>query len=274
MVGLPGTGDQTTEVPYTQQTILNMLRNMGVALPNVTTMQPNDVASVMVTGEVPAFAHSGQRVDVTVSAMGNATSLAGGVLLPTPLRGGNGMVYAQAQGPLLVSGFASGANGTTTSVNVPTVGSLPSGGILANTIPTNYAVNGTTELLLNTPSFQTAQQIADVINASFGGTATAVSPGEVDLTAGGIRADALHGPGFVPAHHAAGTGADDYRRCAKRDDRDECGRHARARRGQPWRSDGEYPDDQQRQPARAAQPTARPSACRTRRSTPGSPRRM
>ena len=144
VVGLPGTGDQTTEVPYTQQTILNMLRNMGVALPNVTTMQPNDVASVMVTGEVPAFAHSGQRVDVTVSAMGNATSLAGGVLLPTPLRGGNGIVYAQAQGPLLVSGFASGANGTTTSVNVPTVGSLPSGGILANTIPTNYAVNGTT----------------------------------------------------------------------------------------------------------------------------------
>jgi len=187
VVGLPGTGDQTTEVPYTQQTILNMLRNMGVALPNVTTMQPNDVASVMVTGEVPAFAHSGQRVDVTVSAMGNATSLAGGVLLPTPLRGGNGIVYAQAQGPLLVSGFASGANGTTTSVNVPTVGSLPSGGILANTIPTNYAVNGTTELLLNTPSFQTAQQIADVINASFGGTATAISPGEVDLTAGGLE---------------------------------------------------------------------------------------
>src|SRR5271168_4407082 len=158
VVGLPGTGDQTTEVPYTQQTILNMLRNMGVALPNVTTMQPNDVASVMVTGEVPAFAHAGQRVDVTVSAMGNATSLAGGVLLPTPMRGGNGVVYAQAQGPLLVSGFTAGAAGSSTSVNVPTVGSLPGGAIVSTTIPASSSENGATQLLLNTPSYQTAQQ--------------------------------------------------------------------------------------------------------------------
>jgi flagellar P-ring protein precursor FlgI len=186
VVGLPGSGDQTTQVPYTQQSILNMLRNMGIALPNVTSMQPNDVASVMVTAEVPAFAHAGQRVDVTVSAVGNASSLAGGVLLPTPLRGGNGVVYAQAQGPLLVSGFATGAGGTSTSVNVPTVGSLPGGAILANTIPADYADNGVSALLLDTPSFQTAQKIADVINASFGGgTATAVSPGEVDLASGG-----------------------------------------------------------------------------------------
>jgi flagellar P-ring protein precursor FlgI len=150
-------------------------------------MQPNDVASVMVTGEVPAFAHSGQRADVTVSALGNATSLAGGVLLPTPMRGGNGVVYAQAQGPLLVSGFASAAGGTSTSVNVPTVGSLPGGAIIASTIPTNYTVNGVSALLLNTPSFQTAQQIADVINAAYGGgTATPVSPGEVDLAASGL----------------------------------------------------------------------------------------
>lgn len=187
VVGLPGTGDQTTEVPYTQQSILNMLRNMGISLPNVTTMQPNDVASVMVTAEVPAFAHSGQRVDVTVSAVGNAASLAGGVLLPTPLRGGDGVVYAQAQGPLLVSGFASAAGGTSTSVNVPTVGSLPGGAILSNTIAANYTVNGLSALLLDTPSFQTAQQICDVINAAYGGgTATAASPGEVDLTSGGI----------------------------------------------------------------------------------------
>ncbi|HQT45961.1 MAG: flagellar biosynthesis protein FlgI [Acidocella sp. 20-63-7] len=186
VVGLPGTGDQTTEVPYTQQSILNMLRNMGISLPNVTTMQPNDVASVMVTAEVPAFAHSGQRVDVTVSAVGNAASLAGGVLLPTPLRGGNGVVYAQAQGPLLVSGFASAAGGTSTSVNVPTVGSLPSGAILANTIPANYTIDGMSALLLDTPNFQTAQQITDVINAAYGsGTATANSPGEIDLSAKG-----------------------------------------------------------------------------------------
>jgi flagellar P-ring protein precursor FlgI len=183
VVGLPGSGDQTTEVPYTQQSILNMLRNMGISLPNVTTMQPNDVASVMVTAEVPAFTHAGQHVDVMVSAVGNASSLNGGVLLPTPLRGGNGEVYAQAQGPLLVSGFTAGAAGSSTSTNVPTVGSLPGGAIISNTIPAGYTMNGTSSLLLNTPSFQTAQQIADVINASYGtGAATAASPGEVDIS--------------------------------------------------------------------------------------------
>jgi len=182
IVGLPGTGDQTTEVPYTQQSILNMLRNMGISLPNVTTMQPDDVASVMVTAEVPAFAHAGQHVDVTVSAVGNAASLAGGVLLPTPLRGGNGVVYAQAQGPLLVSGFAASANGNTASTNIPTVGSLPGGAIIATTIPAAFETGGASQLLLNTPSYQTAQQIADLITATYGpGTATAVSPGEVDL---------------------------------------------------------------------------------------------
>ncbi len=186
VVGLPGTGDQTTQVPYTQQSILNMLRNMGISLPNVTTMQPNDVASVMVTAEVPAFAHAGQHADVTVSAVGNAASLAGGVLLPTPLRGGNGTIYAQAQGPLLVSGFAASAGGNTSTVNVPTVGSLPGGAILAATIPAAFSINGGSALLLNTPSYETAQQITDVINAAYGGnTASAISPGEVDLTANG-----------------------------------------------------------------------------------------
>ena len=186
VVGLAGTGDQTTQVPYTQQTILNMLRNMGISMTNVTTMQPYDVASVMVTAEVPAFAHAGQHVDVTVSAIGNATSIAGGVLLPTPLRGGNGQVYAQAQGPLLVSGFASSAGGNTTSVNVPTVGNLPGGAILSNTIQANYNINGNSALLLDTPSFETAQRISDVINAAYGGNAaSAASPGEVDINANG-----------------------------------------------------------------------------------------
>jgi flagellar P-ring protein precursor FlgI len=182
VVGLPGTGDQTTQVPYTQQAILNMLRNMGISLPNVTSMSPNDVASVMVTAEVPAFAHAGQHMDVTVSAVGNAASLAGGVLLPTPMRGGDGITYAQAQGPLLVSGFAASAGGNTTSVNVPTVGSLPGGAIISTTIAAAYATGGTSVLLLDTPSFQSAQQIADLVNGAYGdGTATPVSPGEVDL---------------------------------------------------------------------------------------------
>jgi flagellar P-ring protein precursor FlgI len=183
VVGLAGSGDQTTEVPYTQQAILNMLRNMGISLPNVTTMEPEDVASVMVTAEVPAFAHAGQKIDVTVAAVGNATSIAGGVLLPTSLRAGNGVVYAQAQGPLLVSGYAATTSaGSSTQVNVPTTGSLPGGAILANSIPASFSINGSSALLLNDPSFQTAQQISDTINAAFGGgAANAVSPGEVDV---------------------------------------------------------------------------------------------
>ncbi|MDR3520781.1 MAG: flagellar basal body P-ring protein FlgI [Acidocella sp.] len=182
VVGLPGSGDQTTEVPYTQQSILNMLRNMGISLPNVTSMQPNDVASVMITAEVPAFAHAGQHIDVTVSAVGNATSLAGGVLLPTPLRGGNGQVYAQAQGPLLVSGFAVSSGGSTSSTNVPTVGELPGGAIISTTIPADFQAGGASTLLLNIPSYQTAQLISDRIDAVYGvGTASAASPGEVDL---------------------------------------------------------------------------------------------
>jgi flagellar P-ring protein precursor FlgI len=186
VVGLPGTGDQTTEVPYTEQTILNMLRNMGITLTNVTFMQPNDVASVMVTAEVPPFAAAGEHVDAIVSAVGDAGSLAGGVLLPTPLRGGNGQVYAQAQGPLLVSGFSVSANGNTQSTNIPTVGSLPGGAIMSIAIPASFSQNGLTQLMLNDPSYQTAQQIADVIDRAYGqGVASAVSPGEVDVQAYG-----------------------------------------------------------------------------------------
>ncbi len=186
VVGLPGTGDQTTQVPYTQQSILNMLRNLGISLPNVTTMQPNDVASVMVTADVPAFSHAGQRIDVMVSALGNATSLAGGILLPTPLRGANDATYAEAQGPLLVSGFSAGAGGNSTTQNVPTVGTLPNGAILAATIPATYSVNGQSALLVNSPDFSLAQAIANTITAKFGaGSAQAVSPGEVDVSAGG-----------------------------------------------------------------------------------------
>ena len=186
VVGLPGTGDQTTEVPYTQQSILNMLRNMGITLTDVTFMQPDDVASVMVTAEVPAFSAAGQHVDAIVSAVGDAASLNGGVLLPTPLRGGNGQVYGQAQGPLLVSGFSVSANGTSQTTNIPTVGSLPGGAILSVAIPASFSQNGVTQLMVNAPSYQSAQQIADVIDRVYGpDTAAAVSPGEVDLQDGG-----------------------------------------------------------------------------------------
>jgi flagellar P-ring protein FlgI len=182
VVGIPGTGDQTTQVPYTQQAITNMLSHEGITLPQTAFMQPNDVASVMVTATVPPYSEQGAAINATVSAVGNATSLAGGVLLPTPLTGGNGQIYAQAQGAILVSGFAAGAAGSSTRTNTPTVGQLPGGAILSRSIPSSFSNNGQISLLLNEPSFTNALKIADAINARYGhGVASADSPGVVRL---------------------------------------------------------------------------------------------
>lgn len=183
VVGLPGTGDQTTQIPYTQQAITNMLSHEGITLPATSFMQPYDVASVMVTATVPPYAEPGTDLNVTVSAIGNATSLAGGVLLPTPLKGGNGLVYAQAQGPLLVSGFAAGAAGSSIRTNTPTVGRVPGGAVMSRSIPTvSTSPGGTSYLLLREPSYGNASLIAAAINRSVGaGTAEAKSPDQVDL---------------------------------------------------------------------------------------------
>ncbi len=183
VIGLPGTGDQTTQIPYTQQAITNMLSHEGITLPTTAFMQPNDVASVMVTARVPAFANQGSSVNVTVAAMGNATSLAGGVLLPTPLKGGNGEVYAQAQGPLLVSGFAAGAAGSSVRTDTPTVGQIPNGAIMSQSIPAGSITrSGSETLLLRHPSYGNAQKIADAIDLVMGaGTATAETPARIAL---------------------------------------------------------------------------------------------
>lgn len=180
VVGLPGTGDQTTQIPYTKQSIKNMLRQEGIRLQGNSFMQPKDVAAVMVTAKVPAFVHTGQHIEVTVSAMGNAKSINGGVLLPTPLKGGNGAVYAQAQGAVLVSGYSVSAAGSSSRTNTPTVGHIPAGGIMAKTIRASYQQHNQTKLLLNRPDFTTAAHIASAIQQSFGpGSADAKSPGEV-----------------------------------------------------------------------------------------------
>ncbi len=187
VVGLPGTGDQTTQIPYTQQAITNMLSHEGITLPATSFMQPYDVASVMVTATVPPYAEPGADLNVTVSAIGNSTSLAGGVLLPTPLKGGNGLVYAQAQGPLLVSGFAASAAGSSVRADTPTVGRIPDGAVMSRTIPTSSILpNGESHLLLRQPSYGNAARIASAINRSVGaGTAYAASPDEIDLSNAG-----------------------------------------------------------------------------------------
>lgn len=183
VVGLAGSGDQTTQVPYTQQALTNMLSHEGITLPTTAFMLPNDVASVMVTATVPPFSELGSAINATVAAMGNATSLQGGVLLPTPLKGGNGLIYAQAQGPLLVSGFSAEAAGSSVTTNTPTVGRLREGTILSRPIPTDADHDGHIALLLRDPNFADAANIAAAINVRMGaGTAHAVSPGLVEVT--------------------------------------------------------------------------------------------
>ena len=123
VVGLDGTGDQTTQTPFTVQAFNNMLRQFGIQLPPGQNIQLKNVAAVSVHAELPAFAKPGQTMDVTVSSIGNAKSLRGGTLLVTPLKGLNGQVYAVAQGNLVVGGFGvEGADGSSVTVNVPSVG--------------------------------------------------------------------------------------------------------------------------------------------------------
>ncbi|MEX1663293.1 flagellar basal body P-ring protein FlgI [uncultured Thioclava sp.] len=184
VVGLPGTGDQTTQIPYTQQAITNMLSHEGITLPKTAFMQPDDVASVMVTAQIPPYSEPGSDLNVTVAALGNAKSLAGGVLLPTPLKGSNDHIYAQAQGALLVSGFAAAKSGSSVRSNTPTVGRIPNGAVMSRAIATStWSPHGSARLLLKTPSYENADRIATAINKQLGGnTAQATSPGVVEVT--------------------------------------------------------------------------------------------
>src|SRR3989338_3789711 len=125
VVGLDGTGDQTTQTPFTVSSIVSMLGQMGVNLPPGTSLQLKNVASVMVTANLPAFAQPGQAIDVTVSSIGNAKSLRGGMLLMTPLKGADGQVYALAQGQLIVGGAGASAGGSKTVINHLSAGRIP-----------------------------------------------------------------------------------------------------------------------------------------------------
>lgn len=181
--GLAGTGDQTTQVPYTVQAIQNMMRQMGLTLNPQSFLQPTSVAAVMVTADLPAFVPIGQKIDVTVSAMGNAKSLRGGVLLMTELRGADGQVYAIAQGSLLVSGFEASGQAASTTVNIPTVAQIPNGAIIERTAKSSFSDNGTILLDLDQRSFGNAARIADAINARMGPVAQATGPAQIAVRA-------------------------------------------------------------------------------------------
>ncbi|MGN7872882.1 flagellar basal body P-ring protein FlgI [Roseateles sp. 22389] len=175
VVGLDGTGDQTTQAPFTGQSMTAMLQQFGVLLPPGVTMQPRNVAAVMITTQLPPFAQPGQPLDVVVSSMGNAKSLRGGTLIATPLRGADGQVYAIAQGNLIVGGAGASAGGSKVQINHLSAGRIPGGALVERSVPTPLQQNEWLQLDLNSSDFGTARAVAKAINKAKGeGTAMAL----------------------------------------------------------------------------------------------------
>lgn len=180
VVGLNGTGDQTTQTPFTLQTFNNMLSQFGIKVPAGSgNVQLKNVAAVSISADLPAFAKPGQVVDITVSSIGNSKSLRGGTLLMTPLKGIDGNVYAIAQGNLVVGGFdAEGRDGSKITVNVPSAGRIPGGAMVERTVPSGFNQGNSLTLNLNRSDFTTAKRVVDKINDMLGpGVAQAIDGG-------------------------------------------------------------------------------------------------
>jgi len=179
VVGLDGTGDQTVQTPFTVQSIISMMQQMGVTLPPGTSLQLKNVAAVIVTSSLPAFAQPGQNLDITVSSMGNAKSLRGGTLLMTPLKGADGQVYAMAQGSLVVGGVGASANGSQTQVNHLSVGRITAGATVERAVPSNISENSIFNLELKDSDFSTASLVVDAVNRKFGQNTALAQNGRV-----------------------------------------------------------------------------------------------
>lgn len=176
VVGLDGTGDQTVQTPFTVQSMLNMLQQMGVSLPPGTNLQLKNIAAVMLTSSLPPFAQPGQTLDVTASSIGNAKSLRGGTLIMTPLKGANGQTYAMAQGNLVVGGVGASANGSTAQVNHLSVGRISAGATVERALPSNINIASLVTLELKESDFSTASLMTDTINRFYGpATAQAIN---------------------------------------------------------------------------------------------------
>jgi len=168
VVGLDGTGDQTTSTPFTQQSLNALLQQMGVTVPPGTTMQVKNVAAVMVTAQLPPFAQPGQTIDINVSSMGNAKSLRGGTLIATPLKGADGQIYALAQGNLIVGGAGASAAGSKVQINHLSAGRVPEGATVERAVATPLNQGEFLQLDLNASDFSTAREVARAINAKMG----------------------------------------------------------------------------------------------------------
>lgn len=191
VVGLDGTGDQTSQAPFTVQSLKSMLAQFGVVLPPGVNPQLKNVAAVAVHAELPPFAKPGQRLDVTISSIGNAKSLRGGTLLLTPLKGADGEVYALAQGNVVVGGFGvSGSDGSRVTVNVPSAGRIPNGAIVERAAPSAAFAAGDHLLWqLHSPDFTTALRVSQAINAAVG------EPVATPLDGASVRVRAPQDPG-------------------------------------------------------------------------------
>jgi len=198
VVGLDGTGDQTTQAPFTTQSLENMLKQFGVSVPTNIQPQLKNAAAVSITAELPPFAKPGQVIDITVASIGNAKSIRGGELLMTPLRGADGSVYAVAQGSVVVGGVsAQGKSGSSVQINISASGRVPDGATVERSVTSSFGSAGDMVLNLDTADYITASRIADAINRTYGGgTARPLDGGSVSV----------HGP-LDPAQRVSWLGA-------------------------------------------------------------------
>ncbi len=179
VVGLPGSGDSDDTWQMIQSTV-SLLRNFGITV-NAADLDSDNVAAVMVTATLPPFVREGDTIDVTVSSMGDADSIQGGVLLQTPLRAANGDVYAVAQGSVSTGGFVVQGGNNRAQKNFPTAGNIPNGAIVERTLEDDLGRNGQLSLSLANADFTTAARITNSINAAYGNIAHAANPGRVDI---------------------------------------------------------------------------------------------
>ena len=181
VVGLNGTGDDLGSAVFTQESIIGMLERLGVNA-RVDGLNTENIAAVIITANLPAFGQAGERIDVSVSAIGNASSLLGGTLLATPLLGADGEVYAVAQGTTVVQGYNAGGQSDEFTKNVPTNARLPNGAIIEKEIPFDFRKLKEFRLAIRSPDFTTARRVAGAVNALLGvQTASVVSPGVVNV---------------------------------------------------------------------------------------------
>ncbi len=185
VVGLDGTGDKTNQTPFTVQSVKSMLNQLGVTIPADVDPQLKNVAAVMIHATLPPFAKPGQKIDITASSLGNAKSLRGGSLLMAPLKGADGKVYAIAQGNLTVGGFgAESSDGSSISVNVPSVGRIPDGATVERAVTSPFALGNHIVFNLHQPDFTTATRLAEMINGNLGnGSAAAIDGTSISVIA-------------------------------------------------------------------------------------------